>query len=208
MFEYIKGEITEKGESYIVLENSSVGYKIFCSSTDVKMELGQKLKVYIYEHIREDGWDLYGFSSKISRKMFEKLLSIPKIGPKLAMTILSTYNMQDLISYIKAENILALNKVSGVGKKTAERIILELKDKVADLFIELGINVADLPEETKEVQIPYLEDVKQALVNLGFTQSEINKKLDLIKREQPEFLETASLDELVGYLLSLFYKEN
>jgi len=168
MITYLNGKIVEVGENAIILETYGIGYEVFCSAHQFydDMGKGEPIKIYIYEHIKEDGHDLYGFKAKEEKELFKKLTSVSGIGPKGGMQILNTYTSQEIISIILSEDSKALSKVSGVGPKTAQRIILELKDSIAKLSTQTMDNVqGSYPAASSDKN-----EAIEALVSLGYTQ--------------------------------------
>lgn len=170
MFSYIKGIVEEVQANYIVVENNGIGYK-FNVSANVQMnvEKGTKAKIYTKMIVREDDISLCGFYSEEERKMFELLTSVSKVGPKVALSILSFADVSKLTLYILTDDTKSISKASGVGKKTAERIVLELKDKVDKSAIE-DVE-GDLFGETMPVtnNSNEKEEAIAALVALGYS---------------------------------------
>ena len=135
MFDYIKGEKIKASNGLLVLENAGVGYSLNVSDECIRHFDGSDVvKAYTYLAVKEDGITLFGFYSEEERAMFEKLISVSGIGPKIAIAILSGITVDKLAGNIVAQDSKALNKIKGVGKKTAERIVLELKDKIDKEF--------------------------------------------------------------------------
>lgn len=132
MYAYIKGSLEEKTSKYVVIDVTGVGYKIFMSSSNIEKigSLGQTVKVYTYYYVREDNISLYGFLSNEEQKMFELLLSVSGIGAKTALAMLSQISPSHFALAVIIGDISELKKISGVGPKSAQRIILELKDKL------------------------------------------------------------------------------
>ena len=131
MYSYIKGTVEEISLDHIVIDNNGIGYKINASSnTIMKVQLGHECKIYTKLIVKEDDMSLCGFYDKEELKMFELLTSISKIGPKVGLGILSFASPRQIGAFILSEDIAKLSKAPGVGKKTAERIVLELKDKI------------------------------------------------------------------------------
>ena len=127
MYSYIKGKITEIGESYIVVEAGGIGYELSVS-TNAMSEFASRdgeVKVYCYLSVREDGVSLFGFESKMEKSMFLKLVAVSGVGPKLALTVLGGMTTEQFAAAVIGSDIKALSKIKGVGKKTAERIALE-----------------------------------------------------------------------------------
>ena len=174
MFEFIIGDIVSIKEDYVVIQNNGIGYKAYTTKNSVMdLEIGKKDQLlYTQLHVREDGLFLYGFSSEEELDMFNMLLLVTKIGPKLASGILSTISPKNLKNAIYTNNIEILCKSPGVGKKTAERMVLELKDKVDISSIDDIGNVIDLADD----------EALEALTSLGYSRYEVNRALSGIDR--------------------------
>jgi holliday junction DNA helicase RuvA len=157
MIAHLRGKLAQKDPSRVVVDVNGVGYEVFVPLTTFTAlpDTGFEVSIDVHTHVRDDIIALYGFSTRREREIFEKLMTISGIGPKLAVTILSGGSVQDLVAAIKRSDLARLTAIPGVGKKTAERIILELKDKLKD-FAE---GPAKLPVES---------DVLSALENLGY----------------------------------------
>ena len=132
MIAYIKGKVIDEFDGGVVLENNGIGYEILCSSGLIA-ELSSKKEggAYTYLQVREDGLSLFGFANKEEKRMFLKLVAISGIGPKMAMGILSGMKLSDLATAIATGDVKGLSKIKGLGKKTAERIILELRESIS-----------------------------------------------------------------------------
>lgn len=167
MISFLVGVIEEKGENSLVLDVNGVGYELAVSSTTLSTlpMAGESVKIFTYMAVREDGVFLFGFSSKEERDVFFKLISVSGVGPKMAITILSGLSLSDLTIAIVKEDSSLLSKIKGLGKKTAERICLELKDKLG-------------PISTSETtfSVDYNEDAVQmatdTLISLGINKNE------------------------------------
>ena len=157
MIAYLRGKLMQKDPARLVVDVNGVGYEVFIPLTTFTAlpDAGLEVSIDIHTHVREDTIALYGFSTGRERQIFEKLMTISGIGPKLAVTILSGGSVEDLVSAIKRGDLARLTAIPGVGKKTAERIILELKDKLQEF--------AEAPQKPA-VQM----DVLSALENLGY----------------------------------------
>ncbi len=168
MIGYIKGNLLYVDENTVILENNGVGYEINCSSS----ALNELLKngngaVYTYTAVREDGIFLYGFISPEEKNMFLKLISVSGVGPKMGITVLSSMSIEDLAVKIAMNDVKGLSSVKGLGKKTAERIILELREKVDAISSETP--------KTEMVSVALNkddEDAVFALMSLGFNKQE------------------------------------
>jgi Holliday junction DNA helicase RuvA len=179
MISFIKGEVVKKGIDYIILENNNMGYFINTSfNTLNNLSEGEKAFIFTYLHIREDILQLYGFLSAEEIEMFKKLITVNGVGPKAGLAVLSTYDVNTLKAIILKDDAVKMSKVPGVGKKTASKIILELKDKVGNLD---NINHEDeYFDELKTFDNNEMSDLIDALTSLGFNQFEAKKVLDEI----------------------------
>jgi Holliday junction DNA helicase RuvA len=164
MFAHIEGRLDYKSADKIVLDVGGVGYDLNVPSHlyDLLPVEGQRCKLYVHTHFREeDGMSLYGFITKEDKDFFELLMTVSGIGPKVALGVLSSVTSADLAEAIVLEDIKALTRINGIGKKTAQRLILELKEKVADMRIESHIK--------KDPGSTIAVDAEAALVSLGYT---------------------------------------
>ncbi|WP_326909580.1 Holliday junction branch migration protein RuvA [Sedimentibacter sp. MB31-C6] len=176
MISFIKGEVIKKGLDYLVIENNNIGYFISTSLSTLKMlNEGDNVCIYTYLHIREDILALYGFLKSEELEMFKKLILVNGIGPKAGLSVLSTYNINTIKEIILKDDTVKMSKVPGIGKKTASKIILELKDKVGTLE---GITSDDKIDEISIQSNSETSDVLNALISLGFNQFEAKKTLD------------------------------
>lgn len=178
MFAYINGKIADKANNYVIIDAGGVGYKIFMSTKAIEglNDIGEMQKVYTYYYVREDNISLYGFLSNEELRMFELLLSVSGIGAKSALAILSEITPSSFALAVITSDDSKLVKIPGIGKKTAARMILELKDK---LKTETAI------EKTEKIEKAIKEDNKDseavsALQVLGYTNKEIEKALEKI----------------------------
>ncbi len=175
MFAFINGKIAEAGEGYLVLENNGIGYELTVSSYTLQKyaKVGAEAKLHTYLQVREDGLSLYGFSSKEEKNMFEKLISVSGVGCKAAIAVMSGISVSDLALCIATGDAKKLTSVKGVGKKTAERIILELKEKVN---FDVSEN-RSLPGAEISLSGDF-EDAVTALAALGIPKSEAGKAVE------------------------------
>lgn len=176
MFEFLIGDIVNINEDYIVLQNNGIGYKIFTSSNSIKkIEIGKKDQMlYTQLHVREDGLFLFGFTTEEEMEMFRLLLLVSKIGPKVGIGILSSMTSVQIKIAIINKNIEALCKAPGVGKKTAERIILELKDRI-------DRNIITSEEQDDMIINNSYNEAIEALMTLGYSRYEIEKSMKSIE---------------------------
>jgi Holliday junction DNA helicase RuvA len=198
MFAYIKGELAEKTQNYVVIDVNGIGYQIFVSELAISQigEVGSIVKLHTYYYVREDLICLYGFLNREELRMFELLLSVSGIGAKSAIATLSNITPSSFALAVITDNVATLTKIPGVGKKTAQRLILELKDK-----IKTEEAVAKAPEtqivlETNE----NVEEATAALQILGYTKKEVEKALEHVS------VENASVEEIIRKCLSILGK--
>lgn len=171
MLYYIKGMVIHIGEDYLVLDNSEIGYKIFTSLTSIEsVNVIEKITMYTVLIHREDDMSIYGFTTQDELKVFQLLTTVSGVGPKLALGILSSIPCNQLVGMIGSEDITGLLKAHGVGKKTAQRIVLELKDKV-DHTISLKSTGSDIQVR----QHNKVEEAINALISLGYIRSEAER---------------------------------
>ncbi len=183
MFSYIKGSLEVKTNGYIVIETNGIGYKIFMSETSIEKlgEIGSTVKVHTYLKVREDDISLFGFNTNEELRMFELLLSVSGIGAKSAITILSNISPSSFALAVISNDVNTLKKLPGIGIKSAQRVILELKDK---LKTEDSISKFETSIEVKEAikEDGKVTEAISALQVLGYSRKEIDtaiEKLDL-----------------------------
>ena len=164
MIAYLKGKVLQKTHVYIVLENSGVGYKVLTTPEVLELPIGSEVALYIYHKSGDDGQTLFGMSNFASLQFFEMLISVTGVGPKMALTIVSAAKIDLLQQAIMNADTEIFTRMSGVGKKTAERIILELKNKVDVGGLLEGSNVSG-------------SEVYDALSGLGYNPREIRDTL-------------------------------
>lgn len=179
MLGYIKGNVLSAENGVILLENNGVGFEITCSAAVYqKLVEDKKGEVFTYLAVREDDISLYGFISPEEKNMFLKLISVSGVGPKMGITILSNMKLSDLAVKIATSDIKGLSAVKGLGKKTAERIILELREKITTDTVDSGASVESVSVvEEDEVD----KDAVIALMSLGFTKQECVKAVKAAK---------------------------
>ncbi len=190
MIAYLEGKILNKGNGFIILRAGNIGYKIFVNANLYSnLAAGQETEIYTHQYVREDALDLYGFRNMEELEMFELLLSISGIGPKTALGVLATGSVADVRESIARGDSSLLTKVSGIGKKTAERVVLELREKVGkseigsggketgsasgdeiDALMALGYSLSDAREALRRVDANVKDSgarIKEALRRLG-----------------------------------------
>lgn len=174
MISYLEGKISEKNEKFFVINVNGVGYRIFSHGGVLEKvpTTGQNTGVFTHLYVREDALDLYGFLDKDELEFFETLISVPGIGPKSALGILDVASVVNLKQAIVSEDETFFTKVSGVGKKTAQRLILELKNKLSKKIAPIkGSDSAEMAE------------AMEALIGLGYKERDIRKILQEIPKD-------------------------
>ena len=195
MIGYIKGTVTNIAIDWCFVETNGIGYRIFISNnTRNKLIKEAEVKLITYLNVREDAMQLYGFCKESEYDLFLKLIAVSGIGPRVAMGILSAISPEDLCSAIRFKKTTALTKLPGIGKKTAERIILELADEVGSAEDEF-IDEINITTENNDV----MGEAIEALVALGYGQNEIMPILRKIKSfDKVEIVIKQVLKEMAG----------
>ena len=192
MITFIKGKLIEKNPSFVVVECSGVGYLLRISlQTYSKLPNDENCILFTHLSIKEDSHTLYGFYNQDERHLFRNLISVSGVGPSTAQIILSTYNTDEIVSYITSADVAAIQHVKGIGAKTAQRIIIDLKDKVAK-----GMPTSDILFQ-KDNTIK--EESLSALLALSFAKKGAEQKIDKVLKENPEI---TSVEDLVKMALS------
>ena len=193
MIGYIKGKVLSAVDNVVLLENNGIGYEITCSNAVFqKLSADKQGEVYTYLAVREDGVSLYGFISLEEKNMFLKLITVSGVGPKMGITVLSSIDISSLATMIATSDVKGLSKIKGLGKKTAERIILELREKVEASYHQDGDKLEIISvEQTKED-----EDAIIALMSLGFTKAECVRA---IKEAKENGVKT--IEQLIAYCI-------
>lgn len=182
MYYYIKGKLTYKGDNYIVIDANGVGYMIFTSVNSIENsgDLGSDITMYTYLSVREDAMDLYGFLTIDEKDMYLKLLSVSGVGPKAALSVLSVLPPSKLTAAIITGDAKTITKAQGVGVKVAQRIILELKDKV-------DVDVIDDSDTGEKIELMPVTDNKaealSALVVLGYSSNDAQQVLSKLNSD-------------------------
>ncbi len=201
MFEYIKGTISEKKTTYVVLDVGGVGYHITIpiSTYDMLGDVGTTARLYVHFHVRENEQRLFGFASKEEREVFESLLKVAGIGPKIAISILSGISIKELFEVVARQDVKVLSTVPGIGKKSSERIIVELKDKFEDIIPGKLVDLSSTPEEQD-----LINDAETALISLGYNRSSVIKAIQkYMTSHSPE-----SAEEIVKEVIKRFYSRS
>lgn len=172
MYAFIEGQVTEKQANELVLSVQGVGYQIMCTQAALAMvpPKGEYIRVYTWLSVREDALELFGFASKEERSMFLSLNAVSGIGPRTALNVLNSMPLKDLTLAILTEDIQTLSRAPGVGKKTAQRIALELKDRLSKDSAAFSVNIPGF--ESASAAGDAISEAILALQGLGYSQSE------------------------------------
>lgn len=191
MITQITGKLLEKTPTYVVIECNGIGYKINISLQTFSSIKDENCKLFTHLSVKEDSHTLYGFYDQGERHLFRNLVSVSGVGPSTAQVILSTYNTSEIVSYIATADVAAIQHVKGIGVKTAQRIIIDLKDKVAK-----GLPSADILFNLDNTM---KSESLSALLALGFAKKGAEQKIDKVLKENPEI---TSVEQLVKMALS------
>ena len=176
MIAFLRGKVLDKQPNRIVVDVSGVGYEVQVPlSTFYEIgDEGVDVTLRVYTHVREDALQLYGFITDLERQIFERLIGISGIGPKLAIAVLSGLDSREVILAIQRADVARLTGIPGIGKKTAERIVLELKDRLSHLAPPVAAGMASSATGTDRLR----EDLLSALQNLGYHRPQAEKAID------------------------------
>ena len=193
MFEYVSGELKSKKPTQAVVDVKGVGYSVLIptSTFDRLPRVGESVRLFTHLHVREDLQQLYGFANSGERALFVLMIGVTGIGPRIALAALSTMSPGQLQQYIAAGDPAMLQQISGVGRKTAERMVVELRDRV---------NTLDLVNVTMTGGTSARADAVAALETLGYSRARAEQLLRKVMRQHAE---VASADELIRLVLSL-----
>ncbi len=179
MIAHIKGEVAEKFENSVIVDVNGVGYEIALTALDFDaINVGETQKFYTHHSVRENGEDLYGFSSLAAKKLFELLTSVNGIGPKAGMAILSLAAPEEVRNAIANADATFISKASGVGKKSAERVIVDLRDKVG---LPSHVGSAEIFTPASNIK-PEKDEALDALIALGFPLKEATEALENVDK--------------------------
>ena len=189
MFSFVSGNLVEKQEGSAVVENNGIGYELVVSNHTLSQlgDVGSKATLYTYLQVREDALVLFGFATKSEREVFIKLISVSGVGPKMASTILSGITPNELITAVVTQNLAMLGGIKGVGKKTAERLLLELKTKMDTIAGGIDIKALEGSATTSSIH----EQAMSVLVDWGVVRNEAYKLV------MANFSEGDSLEDLI-----------
>ena len=206
MIDYIKGELAELNPTFAVVEAAGVGYSINIALPTYSVLVGVEgdVKLYTTEIIREDTHDLYGFMTRGERELFELLMTVSGVGANTARMILSAYTAGEVRQIIATGNARALSQVKGLGPKTAQRLIVDLKDKVLKVDLgatdttSVGMDATFIAAETEQIS-PVKDEAVSALMMLGFAGTASGKVVDKILKDSPD----ASVEAVIKLALKM-----
>jgi holliday junction DNA helicase RuvA len=176
MIAHLRGRLLAKHPNQVIVETAGVGYDVTISVPTFSdlPALGSEVALHVHTHVREDSIALYGFLRPAEKQLFEKLITVTGIGPKLAITILSGMPADEMVAAIRNNDVGRLTRIPGIGKKTAERMVLELRDKLPSAGVE--------PVTAAATATPLEEDVLSALVNLGYQRAVAERALGFVAK--------------------------
>ena len=187
MIAFLDGKIAAKGQNEVLMDVNGIGFQVSCSTNTLALlpPRGEPYLLWVFMSVRDDGVDLFGFSSQEEKRMFLRLTGISGIGPKTALQILGCMPLKDLTLAIMTGDTAALSRAPGIGKKTAQRIALELKEKVTEadlesLHLEKAVPVAELK------QTDAVNEAVQALISLGYTSSEAARAVSAVSSQSED----------------------
>lgn len=204
MIGYVKGIVTHLFTDYCFIDVQGIGYRVFIpNSTRQKLAVGQPATLFTYLNVREDALTLHGFSTQAEYELFLSLISVSGIGPKVAAGVLSAITPQNFRAAVSTNNAAMLTKLPGVGKKTAERIILELKDK---LGLVTGYDGTAAGQPAPDTGLPgdVLQEAIQALAALGYNHAEITPVIKKVYERENKATGDLSLEQLIRWTLKEF----
>lgn len=203
MIDFLRGQVVQLENEYVVLDVHGVGYRVFCPNPYYfAAKNGEPVTVYIHHHVREDAILLFGFATREEQKLFRKLIEVSGIGPRVALGILSGGSPSGVVTAIQHENINFLIKLPGIGRKTAQRMILDLKDKLDGMG---GASLFDpIPDDGEMVQESNLgwPEAREGLKALGYTDAELDRVWQVMKDNvRPD----EAVDSVMKKALKLLY---
>ena len=201
MYAFIEGEVCEKANGSLVLLAAGVGWLLNCSNNTLAAApaLGEKMRCYTFLSVREDAMELFGFATREEKEMFTQLTSVSGIGPKTALGLLGSMPLRDLNLAILLGDVNALSRAPGIGKKTAQRIALELKDKVTQADVSSAAGSAPVPAAVP-VNADGVTEAIEALIALGYSSTEARNAVSQIRgqSDKPEELIRLALRAMAG----------
>ncbi len=184
MYDYLKGTVDYIGPEYIVVENGGIGYQVVTPNPFIfSAQLKKELLIYLYHYVREDNITLYGFGTRQEKALFTKLLGVTGIGPKGALAILASGQVDQVVQAVEQEDESFLVKFPGVGKKTARQMILDLKGKLEHIIPDAFPNLFNHEEQRVATTHQELDEAILALKALGYSEKEVQKVAKMLEAE-------------------------
>ncbi|WP_431087311.1 Holliday junction branch migration protein RuvA [Paenibacillus sp. 8b26] len=183
MIDFLRGSVAHLENEYVVLDVQGVGYRVFCPNPYAFAKTEGPIVIYIHHHVRDDATLLFGFATREEQQLFRKLIDVSGIGPRVALGILGGGTPTHVVTAIYQENIAFLTKLPGIGKKTAQRMVLDLKDKldgIGSVGIATGLFAEPVVEEGEG---SYWSEAREALKALGYTDAELDKVWSRMKKD-------------------------
>ena len=203
MYAFIEGEVCEKLNGSLVLLASGVGWQLNCSNNTLQAAppVGEKMRCYTYLSVREDAMELFGFATREEKEMFLQLTSVSGIGPKTALGVLGVMPLRDLNLAILLGDVNALSRAPGIGKKTAQRIALELKDKISQADVSAAAAPSQGAVSAAALSSDAVTEAIEALIALGYSSTEARNAISQIKdqTDKPEELIRLALRAMAGF---------
>lgn len=198
MFAHLSGELARVEADYVVIDVHGVGYKVFPPLAVITQlpQVGEKVRLLISTIVKEDSITLYGFAEEAQQSMFELLLTVSGIGPKAGLSILSVMQVDEIVDAISNDNFASLNRVPGVGTKTAQRIVLELREKITTLVW------ARMERKAESAEQRALDDAMEGLVALGYNRNDARKAAEEAIKSAKDKRDTSSIVRSALRLLS------
>ena len=202
MIAYVKGILDELEQDAALIDVGGVGYRVYTPVSEelIRRGIGSEVRLYTYLNVREDAMVLYGFLDKNTLALFEQLIGVTGVGPRSALMILSTLSPEQVVGAVISDDKKTLSSVSGIGPKTASRIILDLKDKVG----RIGISSEDMPVPAAALTDGRggpAQDAVQALMSLGYSQTEASRAVSKVMAMSGDL----SIEEIIRACLKLLY---
>ena len=203
MYAFIEGEVCEKLSGTLVLLASGVGWQLNCSNNTLQAAppLGEKMRCYTFLSVREDAMELFGFASREEKELFTQLTSVSGIGPKTALGLLGSMPLRDLNLAILLGDVNALSRAPGIGKKTAQRIALELKDKISQADVSSSAAVPVSGASVSSLSPDSVSEAIEALIALGYSSTEARNAISQVRdqTDKPEELIRLALRAMAGF---------
>ena len=203
MYAFIEGEVCEKLNGSLVLLASGVGWQLNCSNNTLQAAppLGEKMRCWTYLSVREDAMELFGFATREEKEMFLQLTSVSGIGPKTALGVLGAMPLRDLNLAILLGDVNALSRAPGIGKKTAQRIALELKDKISQSDVSAAVPPQGAAAAAPALSPDAVTEAIEAMIALGYSSTEARNAISQVRdqTDKPEELIRLALRSLAGF---------